>query len=365
MWFVPRFLELAWSLAVFLFLALILGGNNALIHHPSTLMDRSRQQCNSRYNIASYSSVVDHRSKSQSFSPDGSFAAAFAIAGSNEQNSEEGRSKAVSQLSLDKAEYLVVLWHSLSEIGLEMDHPHTFDSIISAGLFEHIQHCIDVDLIRNYEVYDTTSSLLMEPRAAVVVVDPDNEPIHMENVLTVTRDWVKAMIADFSICPYTIDADRAGKPIGGVRYSISDAASPEEAFRDFWAEVYGMLSSKEEDVSTVLLTYPRKVFKDEGYFEKVLTYSYVLIYTDTCILIHTHTYLCIPIDCCNTIMVVILSVVCYLSLFINTCFLFRKPNVSFVKVSIKHLRKRQQILMTIFNSCFSILNLSSKIRTSK
>ena len=236
--------------------------NHAFVRHPGAVLGW-RLQNNHRHSIISYSSAVDHRPKqqSQSVSSEGSFASASARGDAN--------GFTTSQLSLDKAEYLVVLWHSLSEFGLELDHPHNFDSTVSAGLMEHVQYCVDVDLIRNYEVYDTSSSLLMEPRTATVVDNPDNEPLDMDNILEVTRDWVKAMIADFSICPYTIDADRAGKPIGGVRYSISDASSPEEAFRDFWAEVYGMLSTTEEDISTVLLTYPRRVFKDDGYFEKV------------------------------------------------------------------------------------------------
>lgn len=246
-----------------LYFVVTLKSSYAFIHHPSAVFGWTRQHNSRHSSIASYSSVVDNRSKQSHSTPhDGS-----SFASVSARKDED--SATVSQLSLDKAEYLVVLWHSLSELGLEIDHPHNFDSTVSAGLMDHVQHCVDVDLIRNYEVYDTSSSLLMEPRAATVVDEPDNESIDMDNILTVTRAWVKAMIADFAICPYTIDADKAGKPIGGVRYSISDASTPEEAFRDFWAEVYGMLSTTQEDISTVLLTYPRRVFDDEGYFEKV------------------------------------------------------------------------------------------------
>ena len=272
MWLLARkcFLHVAMARSLVLYLLITLNSNHAFMHHPSTVFGCTRQHKN-RNRIISYSSVVDHRSKqSQSVPHDGSFASVSAR--------EDENSALISQLSLDKAEYLVVLWHSLSEVGLEIDNPHSFDSTVSAGLMEHIQHCIDVDLIRNYEVYDTSSSLLMEPRAATVVDEPDNEQLDMDNILTVTRTWVKAMIADFAICPYTIDADRAGKPIGGVRYSISDASTPEEAFRDFWAEVYGMLSTTQEDISTVLLTYPRRVFNDEGYFEKVKDMIRIHIY---------------------------------------------------------------------------------------
>ena len=54
---------------------------------------------------------------------------------------------------------------------------------------------------------------------------------------------------------------------GGVRYSISQANSPEEAFRDFWTEVHTMMITEQTDISTVLLVYPTRLFNDERYFQ--------------------------------------------------------------------------------------------------
>lgn len=34
-------------------------------------------------------------------------------------------------------------------------------------------------------------------------------------VLADTRVWVNKLIADFGVCPFTADADRAGIPMGG------------------------------------------------------------------------------------------------------------------------------------------------------
>jgi hypothetical protein len=76
------------------------------------------------------------------------------------------------------------------------------------------------------------------------------------------------MIADFSVCPYTIDHASAGVPKGGIRYSVSDARSAEEAFRDFWAEVYTLLNAPVGEISTSLIWFPTPLFTNVEYFEK-------------------------------------------------------------------------------------------------
>lgn len=64
------------------------------------------------------------------------------------------------------------------------------------------------------------------------------------------------MIADFNVCPFTLDANRAGIPAGGVLYSSSRAKSPDEAFYQFWLHVLALLSVPERDMATVLLVFP-------------------------------------------------------------------------------------------------------------
>jgi hypothetical protein len=39
------------------------------------------------------------------------------------------------------------------------------------------------------------------------------------------------------VCPFTVDPDKAGIPIGGVRYRVSRAKSPDEAFFRYWEEL--------------------------------------------------------------------------------------------------------------------------------
>lgn len=42
-------------------------------------------------------------------------------------------------------------------------------------------------------------------------------------VLTDTKEWVQKVIVDFGVCPFTINQNRAGIPMGGVRYAVSRA----------------------------------------------------------------------------------------------------------------------------------------------
>ena len=40
-------------------------------------------------------------------------------------------------------------------------------------------------------------------------------------VMRDTRQWVQSVIAGMQVCPFTIDPDKAGIPLGGVRYRVS------------------------------------------------------------------------------------------------------------------------------------------------
>lgn len=75
-------------------------------------------------------------------------------------------------------------------------------------------------------------------------------------ILRDSKEWVRAMIADFGICPFTIDPERAGIPMGGVRYTVSRSKDIDEAFLRYWEEVEALLSSSEKEMATILLIFP-------------------------------------------------------------------------------------------------------------
>jgi hypothetical protein len=83
-------------------------------------------------------------------------------------------------------------------------------------------------------------------------------PVEMDDnlVLEDTKEWVQRVIADFGVCPFTIDKNKAGIPMGGVHYAVSRAVLPELAFLRYWEEVEALLAVSEKEVSTVLLVFP-------------------------------------------------------------------------------------------------------------
>lgn len=98
-------------------------------------------------------------------------------------------------------------------------------------------------------------SLLGDEANQVYVPSFPAEPLD-DVVMADTKEWVRRVIADFNVCPFTVNPERAGIPMGGVRYTVSRALSSDEAFLRFWEEVYALFSSSEKDMATVLLVFP-------------------------------------------------------------------------------------------------------------
>jgi len=93
-------------------------------------------------------------------------------------------------------------------------------------------------------------------------------------VMRDTRQWVQSVIAGLSVCPFTIDPDKAGIPLGGVRYRVSRAKSVDEAFFRYWEELKLLQTVPEKEISTVLLIFPElELFGNyelfEGYCESL------------------------------------------------------------------------------------------------
>ena len=42
-----------------------------------------------------------------------------------------------------------------------------------------------------------------------------------DDALKCSKDWVNAIVSDAGICPFSLSADRAGLPLGDVRYDVS------------------------------------------------------------------------------------------------------------------------------------------------
>ena len=45
-----------------------------------------------------------------------------------------------------------------------------------------------------------------------------------DDALKCSKDWVNAIVSDAGICPFSLSADRAGLPLGDVRYDVACSA---------------------------------------------------------------------------------------------------------------------------------------------
>lgn len=85
------------------------------------------------------------------------------------------------------------------------------------------------------------------------------------------KAFVKDLIVPYGICPYTTSPDLAatGKALsrqgirpGPILYPVSDAATAEQLFRDFFKCAENLLSTPESEASTVLLLAPKFAASD-------------------------------------------------------------------------------------------------------
>lgn len=180
------------------------------------------------------------------------------------------RSSSLLRSHIARAEFLAGLWSRLDGQGLPGGGERLpLDESLSgaeSGLRDHLLVCKDKGLLGRHSRFVCAGD-------AVLIEGIDSERRHAESVdggevLSVSRQWVKRMIAGFGVCPFTIDEDRAGIPRGDILYALSDAVTHEQAFRDFWLQTADFLSKENAEASTVLLIYPQpQLFADVKEFE--------------------------------------------------------------------------------------------------
>jgi len=77
-----------------------------------------------------------------------------------------------------------------------------------------------------------------------------------EELISLAKNWVQAIVADLGICPFATSAEKAGLPLGPVSYPVCRASTAEEIFLAFWEEVTKLQSNSDKDQSTTLLILP-------------------------------------------------------------------------------------------------------------
>lgn len=92
---------------------------------------------------------------------------------------------------------------------------------------------------------------------------PDDD----EEIISITKGWVKALMSDMGVCPFTQGAEKAGLPMGDVFYAVDRNSGFEDMYNIFWKEVVRLEQNKEADVSTTLLITPEFCFDNVELFD--------------------------------------------------------------------------------------------------
>ncbi|CAM9336510.1 unnamed protein product, partial [Choristocarpus tenellus] len=99
-------------------------------------------------------------------------------------------------------------------------------------------------------------------KALTAVPESDQE------IIGVTKEWVQAVITDMGVCPFSVDAARAGLPVGKVYYPVTRETSSEAIYREYWREVERVVSEEDERaLSTTLLITPSFALSNIEAFE--------------------------------------------------------------------------------------------------
>ena len=92
---------------------------------------------------------------------------------------------------------------------------------------------------------------------------PDDD----EEIIQISKDWVKKICSDMGICPFTSGATLAGIPLGPVYYTADRSTSMEDMYAAYWEEVVRVENQPEHDLSTTLLVAPEFCFDNVEIFE--------------------------------------------------------------------------------------------------
>jgi len=91
------------------------------------------------------------------------------------------------------------------------------------------------------------------------VVMPEIEDLSPKDdavVVDISKKWVKKMMSDLALCPFTQSAEKSGIPLGPVHYQVDRVISMEDAYAAYWAEVCRIENVGQDEISTTLQILP-------------------------------------------------------------------------------------------------------------
>jgi len=103
------------------------------------------------------------------------------------------------------------------------------------------------------------------PEVVDKVPDDDGE------VVDITKNWVRKLMSDMGVCPFTTGGEKAGLPIGPIYYTTDRRSSIEEMYESYWTEVVRVETLPETELSTTLLIAPNFCMDKVELFEEFST----------------------------------------------------------------------------------------------
>jgi len=95
----------------------------------------------------------------------------------------------------------------------------------------------------------------------------DRIPEDDDMLVDITKKWVKKVMSDMGVCPFTVGSEQAGLPLGDVFYTTDRSTKVEDMYRCYWNEVVRVEQSTEKDLSTTLLIAPSFYIDNVELFE--------------------------------------------------------------------------------------------------
>jgi len=96
---------------------------------------------------------------------------------------------------------------------------------------------------------------------------PDDD----EEIIDITKNWVRKLMSDMGVCPFTTGSEMAGLPLGSIYYTTDRRSSMEEMYLSYWKEVVRVETIPEKDLSTTLLIAPNFCMNNIELFENFST----------------------------------------------------------------------------------------------
>ena len=170
----------------------------------------------------------------------------------------------------EPVETIKILWQSLAEMAAQTKGPSELTITFSNAPMKPARQWVDmVDWMNQQKLASVTATLCSKTNGVRLVssvpnteeaVTPTTFPDHA--IITErTKAWVRRILVDMGICPFTKSATRsghgvAGVPVAKIAYHTSTSTSVPALLADAWMAMDAMLQAGPRNVSSILMAAP-------------------------------------------------------------------------------------------------------------